>query len=35
LLCLEYIGSLAMGAMALQVLLKPEVKEGFTYKGDI
>jgi len=35
LLCLEYIGSLAMGATALQVLLKPEVKEGFTYKGDI
>jgi hypothetical protein len=35
LLCLEYIGSLALGATALQVLLKPEVKEGFTYKGDI
>ncbi len=35
LLCLEYIGSLALGATALTVLLKPEVKEGFTYKGDI
>lgn len=35
LLCLEYIGSLALGATALQVLLKPEVKEGFSYKGDI
>lgn len=35
LLCLEYIGSLAIGAMALQVLLKPEVKAGFTYKGSI
>ena len=35
LLCLEYIGSLALGVMALQVLLKSEVKEGFTYKGDI
>jgi len=35
LLCLEYIGSLGMGLMALTVLLKPEVKEGFSYKGDI
>ena len=35
LLCVEYIGSLFMGVMALQVLLKPEVKEGFNYKGDI
>ncbi|MEY4612085.1 MAG: hypothetical protein RL179_58 [Planctomycetota bacterium] len=34
LLCLEYIGSLAMGATALAVLLKNEVKEGFSYKGD-
>lgn len=35
LLCLEYIGSLGMGITALLVLLKPEVKEGFSYKGDI
>ena len=35
LLCLEYVGSLAMGAMALTILLKEEVKEGFAYKGDL
>jgi len=35
LLCLEYVGSLGMGIMALQVLLREEVKAGFKYKGEI
>lgn len=35
LLCLEYVGSLLMGILALSVMLKEDVKEGFAYKGDL